>query len=392
VTPRFRITCALAITTLSAATVAVAGPATASPAHPTLPRVSPGRVLTDTGLQPNLGVSPNISGGLKTFTAAVNDGGTTFHYTMVGKNPAVATSTPSSTIQVKVIPLRIVLGNGDVYDPTVGTTCDSTSALARTNASPVFNNLPWTFNGVSIGNSQYVDAFRRAEFWKYTKPSGINPGYHVKLNATTVAKQTVNVPLADSAEGATNCAAPNNKQGAIEINWLDNYFQNTLLPSLTSQGLIGPNTFPFFVVGNVIEYITTTSNCCVLGYHNAYNTAGGIQTYGISDYDNGNFFAGSNLKDIEIATHEVAEWMDDPLGTNPTKPWGNIGQVSGCQSNLEVGDPLTGTTINRAVGGFTYHLQELANFAWFYHQPANFSAGSKFSNNGTFTTAAAPCP
>jgi hypothetical protein len=45
-----------------------------------------------------------------------------------------------------------------------------------------------------------------------------------------------------------------------------------------------------------------------------------------------------------------------------------------------------------AVGGFTYHLQELANFAWFYHQPANFSAGSKFSNDGRFTTAAAPCP
>jgi hypothetical protein len=392
VTPRFRITCALAVTTLSAATFAVAGQATASPARPTLPRVSPGRVLTDTGLRPNLGASPNLSGGLKTFNAAVTDGTRTFHYTMVGKNPAVAVTNPSSTIQVKIIPLRIVLANGHVYDPTVGTTCDSTSALARTTASPVFNNLAWTFNGVSIGTSQYVDAFRRAEFWQFTKPTGINPGYHVKLKATTVATQTVNVPAADSAEGATNCAAPNNHQGAIEINWLDNFFQTTLLPSLTSQGLISAKVFPFFVVGNVIEFITTTANCCVLGYHNAFSTPGGIQTYGISDYDNGNFFAGSNLKDIEIATHEVAEWMDDPLGTNPTKPWGNIGQVTGCQNNLEVGDPLTGTTINRAVGGFTYHLQELANFAWFYHQPANFSAGSKFSNNGTFTTAAAPCP
>ncbi|MDT4997211.1 MAG: hypothetical protein QOD45_1279, partial [Pseudonocardiales bacterium] len=99
-TPRFRITCALAVTTLSVATIAVAGPATASPAHPTLPRVSPGRIITDTGLHANLGASPNLTGGLKTFNATVNDGGTVFHYTMVGKNPAVATSTPSSTIQV----------------------------------------------------------------------------------------------------------------------------------------------------------------------------------------------------------------------------------------------------------------------------------------------------
>ncbi len=187
-TPRFRFACALVVTTLSAATIAVAGPATASPAHPTLPHVSPGRIITDTGLHANLGASPNLAGGLKTFTATVHDGTSTFHYTMVGKNPAVATSTPSSTIQVKVIPLRIVLGGfGDTFDPTVGTTCDSTSALARTNASPVFKNLAWTFNGVSIGTSQYVDAFRRAEFWKFTKPSGINPGYHVKLSATTVA-------------------------------------------------------------------------------------------------------------------------------------------------------------------------------------------------------------
>ena len=31
------------------------------------------------------------------------------------------------------------------------------------------------------------------------------------------------------------------------------------------------------------------------------------------------------------------------IATNPTPKWGHIGQVSGCQSNLEVGDPLSGT-------------------------------------------------
>ncbi len=73
--------------------------------------------------------------------------------------------------------------------------------------------------------------------------------------------------------------------------------------------------------------------------------------------------------------------------------WGNIGQVSGCQGNLEVGDPRTGTNFPAATAnGFTYHLQELAFFSWFFHQSPSWGAGGKYSNNGTFTTLAANCP
>jgi hypothetical protein len=62
--------------------------------------------------------------------------------------------------------------------------------------------------------------------------------------------------------------------------------------------------------------------------------------------------------------HEIGEWMNDPFGNNPTPLWGHTGQVSGCQNNLEVGDPLTGTIVPPVVmpNGFTYHLQELAFF------------------------------
>ena len=81
-------------------------------------------------------------------------------------------------------------------------------------------------------------------------------------------------------------------------------------------------------------------------------------------------------------THEVAEWMDDPFVNNPTNPWGHIGQVSGCQNNLENGDPLTGTTINKTLGTFTYHVQELAFFSWFYHQTPSLGVGGKYSNKG----------
>jgi hypothetical protein len=64
--------------------------------------------------------------------------------------------------------------------------------------------------------------------------------------------------------------------------------------------------------------------------------------------------------------------MDDPFGMNEAPPWGNIGQVTGCDNTLEVGDPLSGTEYRpiRNRNGFTYHLQELAFFSWFFGAPS----------------------
>ena len=86
----------------------------------------------------------------------------------------------------------------------------------------------------------------------------------------------------------------------------------------------------------------------MLGYHNTYNTSAGAQTYGLAMYDNSGAFTGSS--DISAMSHEVAEWQNDPDTINPTPAWGHTGQVSGCQSNLEVGDPLSGTTYTDTAG------------------------------------------
>ena len=84
--------------------------------------------------------------------------------------------------------------------------------------------------------------------------------------------------------------------------------------------------------------------------------------------------------------------MGDPFGNNPTPAWGGSAQVVGaCQNNLEVGDPLTGTDAPPIVmpNGFTYHLQELAFFSWFFGAPSVGIHGW-FSDNGTFLTDAGP--
>ena len=245
--------------------------------------------MYDVGVHSNIArpalATASVPNSIPNFSATIADHGTTFSYDMVGKNPQVTQATPSTSVKTMVIPLKIKLGGfGTTYDPTVGNACDSTSALARTLASPIFVKKAFSFGGTSVGTTQYVDAFQRANFWKYTKPGAINPGYHVLLTPTTIATQTVNVPVADSAQGNIPCG----HYAGVDIDWLDNYLQNTLIPSLAPLG-VNSKVFPLFLTENVVEYIGTPVNCCVLGYHNAYQssaTGGHAQTYSISMYDN----------------------------------------------------------------------------------------------------------
>ena len=373
----------VALTALVGATASAAG----TPVH----QISGGRVILDfrphhTQLQSQALATSSTS--VTRFTSSVNDGGTTFRYTMVGRNPFVVLATPSTTIKTFLIPVRIVLPNGHTFDPTVATSCDpSTSPVTRTVQSPVVVNRAYSLGGTALGTGQYTDIFRRAEFFSQTSPSGINPGYHVRLNVSTLPVQTVHVPSTAAAEFSTKTRC-GERTGAFEVNWWDNFLTSTLLPSLAGQG-VSATTFPIFLLHDVVSFDTTTSNCCILGYHSVSNTALGRQTYGVADYETSGRFVG--VSDVSPLSHEVAEWLDDPFTNNPTKPWGNIGQVAGCQTSLEVGDPLSGTNVSVATSGHTYHPQELAFFSWFYHSSPSLGVHGLFSNNGTFTSSAPPC-
>jgi hypothetical protein len=327
--------------------------------------------------------------GVTSFKAKVKDGKKTFTYVMVGKNPAKGLTNPSADIPTYLVPVSVVLPNGHTYDPTLTDMCDTAlPAITRVEQSPMFASRTYSWGGTKVGTGQYIDAFRRAEFWKYTKRKGVSPDYHVNLSpVTTVDPITVNVPLADAAESVS--AGPCGEFfGAIEINWWDNYVRTTLLPGLAGDG-VDATTFPIFVLRNVIFYQNNTNNCCILGYHSAKNSASGIQTYGIADYDTGLFF--KHTDDASVLAHEVGEWMDDPLGNNKTKPWGHIGQVLGCQGNLEVGDPLSGNEFKAQVNGYPYHVQQLAFFSWFYHQAPSLGVNGWYSNLGKFKGPAKSC-
>jgi hypothetical protein len=358
--------------------------------HTGIGTIKPGHILWRTGLHSN--VTPAEAArtsafGFTNYTATVKVGTKSFKYTIAGKNPAIKTSNPASSINAEIVPLIMKFSNGDTWDPTKKDSCDSgASALTRTQNSPIVKATNFTFGGTKIGNVQVTNAFQRAEFWKFAKPTGINPKFGITLNFKTLKPVTINVPNADAATGTISCG--NGLLGAAEINWLDNHLQTVVLPSLKSQG-VGPTTLPIFLLHNFVEYVGTLSQCCVLGYHNAFNASAGVQTYGLSMYDNSGAFSGSS--DISALSHEVGEWQNDPSTNNPTPAWGHIGQVSGCQSNLEVGDPLSGTTFKVSLGGFTYHPQELAFFSWFYHQKPSLGVNGWYSDQGTFKAFAKAC-
>ena len=86
---------------------------------------------------------PAVVGNLQTFTKTIHDA-TNFTYTMVGKDPFVAQATPVTTVSTYLQPV-IVKSTGQTWDPTAGDSCDATSALTRTQRSPIFKAQNWSF-------------------------------------------------------------------------------------------------------------------------------------------------------------------------------------------------------------------------------------------------------
>jgi hypothetical protein len=341
---------------------------------------------------PLTGVSPEAVGAsvaaattvpMWSYSITSNRDGLPYSGVMVGRSPFFH-GARTTNISTFIIPLKIHMPDGGVFDPTAtDSTCSpSGTALNLLQNSPIILTTDFNIGGTDIGTAQYVDAFERANFWSDVSVTGTR--YHAALGpVTTLSLQTFNVP---TGKGATYNAASFGgcgHIGVVDFSTMDSFVTGTLIPSLAGSG-VGPTNFPFILLYNVVmgdPGDSITSNCCILGYHGA----GGfpVQTYSPTDYDTTGIFA--HTGNTSVAAHEVGEWMDDPLGTNPTPPWGHIGQVSGCQGNLEVGDPLSGTLFPSVLmpNGVTYELQELAFFSWFYSTPS-LGVNGWYSDNGTF--------
>jgi hypothetical protein len=329
-------------------------------------------------------------------TAGSDLGGGVYSGQIMGRSPYLRGKT-TTTIPLQIVPVKITINNGSgdtqTYDPTVSDGCVGThTALDLVQNSPIFTNTSWTMNGVNVGTTQYHDAFYRAMFWSLVQGSS----YHMVENVTVLP--TINMTFG-SASGSlgpgTNYNAATEfggcgEIGVVNVNDLETAVNNALA-ALSPTVNIG--TFPMILTKNVVSAEVGNSifsACCVLGFHSGFFVGPNLQVTSIFVLDTSSTFGG----DVSVIAHELGEGIFDPSGNNLTPVWGNIGQdVGNCpagQNNFEVGDPLSpsfGTPTNEWVvvggNGFTYHLQELAFFNWFYGG-TNMGAGGKYSDHGTF--------
>ena len=315
---------------------------------------------------------------LATWTNSFTVNGTPVPFTMVGTDPSIP-GAGTTTIPVLIIPVTFAFGNVSV-SPSQVSCGDSISVLSRVQNSPLFTNNTYTDGAVNIGNTQFIDAYQRKNFWSIV--SSASPNYHVLLQASVGTPLTVNVPPAAGA-AIPNPFCPQSPVGEVSVD-----FATAALNSEIAQRNLSPHTLVFFLSYDIL-YVPQGGAGVLLGLH---SMAGNV-TYILGTYTDQGFspVPGAFNSDIQILTHEFAEWADDPLLGNQVPAWGNIGQQQGCTPHLEVGDPLTGNAEAIPSGGFTYHVQELAYFSWFVRNVPSLAVNGSYSTGGSFTTPAPVC-
>jgi hypothetical protein len=278
----------------------------------------------------------------------------TYSFTMVGANPAGYDTT--TTIPVYIIPIKVVIKSGTTnvtFDP-LWKLANGKSMVTSVLDSPLFEkSIDYNQGGIDLGKTQYIDAFQRGNFWTFVKT---NTAYHVLLGTPTVlAEQTI----ALSASQGTVDSSFGFPVGETDINAFDTKLQAIMAKFVQ----INPGVLPIFVTKDV--YLTQ-NGCCIGGYHSFTGT----QAYAYSTYVD---HAGQFAQDVSALSHEIGEWMDDPLTNNTNVPL-SCGILGNAQQILEVGDPEEGDANfgghPYALGGFTYNLQDLVFVTYFGAPPA----------------------
>jgi len=299
---------------------------------------------------------------LQTWNGSFTYSGTNYTYNMVGTAPSTNTST---TIPVYIIPVKIVItgrnGAKTTFDPS-HVLSNGNTVTTNTVDSPIFDSTTtYTQGGVDVGTTQYEDAFQRANFWGTVKT---DTSYHVLLGGPTVLAEQTLSPSKTYGKLGTPFGFT---AAEVSINWFD-----AQLPAIMSSLGIQPNSLPIFLT---YDTYLTQNGCCIGGYHSSEGSASNPQAYAEFTYVD---HVGAFSQDVSALSHEVGEWMDDPLVVNIN------GNNTPC-GILEVGDPEEGFANYGAfpysLHGFTYNLQDLVMLPYF-GAPTSTSVNGWYSFQG----------
>jgi len=298
--------------------------------------------------------------------------GLVYNYTMVGTDPKQGSAT--TVIPTFLIPLRFVFADGNVFDASTDIINGQTAIHGIVN-SPIFQNYNFNTTSVKVGNTQFGDAFQRANFWDSVSTRA--PNYHVILAQPTVLPtQTINVPPGLSSyftDPTTGKIFP-----VVDEAFLDSQTDPILIAANVS-----PNTLPIMVWGIV-------QGAFAGAFHGVTDINGNLQTFIGTAY-----LPDPTVADVAPLSHEVVEWMDDPFLNNFTPGWnipflspvalcdsGFSGLLSGTRDLLEVADVFeifTESNVALPAPSFTYHVVEAAFIDFFTRASRSRSYNGQYS-------------
>jgi probable HAF family extracellular repeat protein len=326
--------------------------------------------------------------------------GLVYKYTMVGTDPKKGSAT--TVIPTVLIPIRFVFADGNVFDATTDMVNGQTPIQGIIN-SPLFQNYDFNKNAaiyfggspaalIKVGNTQYGDAFQRANFWDSVSTRA--PNYHVLLGQPTVLPiQTVNVP-----DGS--------------FSYFTDPFSGEILPLVDGAVLVGlvnpvltaanvsPNTLAIIVWGKV-------GGTPAGDFHGVTSINGNaLQTFIATDY-----LPGSFSQDVYNLSHELLEWMDDPFGSNFVPGWDfpflsppdircDSSVFLGLGDFLEVSDPVEiffASDVALPDPSYTYHVTEGVFIDFFTRAIRSRSYNGQYSffeiglPHGKVTQPSSPC-
>jgi hypothetical protein len=276
--------------------------------------------------------------------------GTKRTFVMIGPDPAKNNATTTIPFEVVPVVMKYAAFKNQKFDPSKDKYSDGETVLDNFLNSPlVKSDIDFKSGGQDLGKTQYIDAFQRGNFWGANVKK--NKNYHVVLGSPTVLK-----PMKITVQSGQGVVEKNpfgpSQVGTYGFGAMDTQINNYI----SANKSITPDTFVFFVTHNIF---LTSGGCCIGGYHFSTGTQPTSQTYGYTTLVTD---AGSFSQDVSAASHEIGEWMDDPMpGLN------NVG----CNDNgwLEDGDPLEGRANYGGIPykdhGFTYNLQDLVYIGYF---------------------------
>src|SRR5215469_15910519 len=343
------------------------------------------------------------------FRTALNPlDGTTFGFNMVGLDPGLQRST---TIIVDVTPLNVSVGgrvfNGtDILQPTLSspvfTSNDYTSAQFASDPFVASGHGPGGTLSPGNTSNQLEDATMRSQFNEQ------GTGYHLLLNPVVHPAISIDVP---NTQGTLIQTARGVVAGDVDLAWWATRIQNLD----NSLSYADPTHLQLYLTDNVMLFqMDNPAACCIIGFHGASKVVGNgagpthgngnqpIQAFAWASYVTPGFFnlrRAWALQDIDVLSHEISEWADDPFVNNFVQPWTSPAIAPACSNILETGDPVIGLGFTKQTNTFRqgptpngtqvadgfYHPEDEALLPWFMRLNPSPAQTAQSGTNGRYT-------